>query len=160
ARQCAHPGTGTRDRDRARVSRKRDRRGRGLRRGRDDLGGRPRAGGGLRALWSSPPRGPPQARAPAPPPPPAFRGARAPPLGGTPRAVRMLLANERPFLLWAGTGLDARIMGNTRPALKRWFGRAGIFLTVAYEFFRYEFPRLEVTVDGVAHPATFAVICH
>jgi len=87
-------------------------------------------------------------------------GARELLLEGTPRAVRMLLANERPFLLWAGTGLDARIMGNTRPALKRWFGRAGIFLTVAYEFFRYEFPRLEVTVDGVAHPATFAVICH
>jgi YegS/Rv2252/BmrU family lipid kinase len=81
-------------------------------------------------------------------------------LEGKPRPVRLLLANERPFLLWAGTGLDARIMGNTSPALKRWLGRTGIFFTVAYEFFRYEFPRLEVTVDGVAHPATFAVICH
>src|SRR5260370_21202383 len=44
--------------------------------------------------------------------------------------------------------------------MKRLMGRTGIFFTVAYEFFRYEFPRLEVTVDGVAHPATFAVICH
>ena len=33
-------------------------------------------------------------------------------------------------------------------------------LTVAFEFFRYEFPRLEVTIDGVAHAATFAVVCH
>lgn len=79
---------------------------------------------------------------------------------GVPRAVRVLLANERPFLLWAGAGLDARIMGKTSPFLKRWLGRAGIFVTVASEFFRYEFPRLEVTVDGKAHAATFAVVCH
>jgi diacylglycerol kinase family enzyme len=89
-----------------------------------------------------------------------LEGARELLLEGTARPVRLLLANERPFLLWAGTGLDARIMGNTSPALKRWLGRTGIFFTVFYEFFRYEFPRLEVTVDGVAHPATFAVICH
>jgi len=79
---------------------------------------------------------------------------------GVPRSVRLLLANGRPFLLWAGVGLDARIMGHMIPALKRWLGRAGIFLTVAPEFFRYEFPRLEVTVDGSRHEATFAVVCH
>ncbi len=79
---------------------------------------------------------------------------------GEPRPVRLLLANERPFLLWAGVGLDARIMGRMLPLLKRWLGRAGIFLTVAKEFFRYEFPRLEVTVDGARHEATFAVVCH
>jgi diacylglycerol kinase (ATP) len=79
---------------------------------------------------------------------------------GVPRTVRLLLANERPFLLWAGVGLDARIMGRMLPLLKRWLGRAGIFFTVAREFFRYEFPRLEVTVDGVRHEATFAVVCH
>ncbi len=89
-----------------------------------------------------------------------LEGARELLLEGRARPVRLLLANERPFLLWAGTGLDARIMGNTSPALKRWLGRTGIFFTVAYEFFRYEFPRLEVTVDGEAHPATFAVVCH
>jgi YegS/Rv2252/BmrU family lipid kinase len=79
---------------------------------------------------------------------------------GVPRPLRMLTANERPFLLWAGVGLDARIMGNMVPSLKRWFGRSGIFVTVAREFFRYEFPRLEVTVDGKVHEATFAVVCH
>jgi diacylglycerol kinase family enzyme len=72
----------------------------------------------------------------------------------------LLLANDRPFLLWAGVGLDARIMARTLPFLKRWLGRAGIFFTVAREFFRYEFPRLEVTVDGDRHEATFAVVCH
>jgi diacylglycerol kinase family enzyme len=76
------------------------------------------------------------------------------------RPARLLLAYERPFLLWAGVGLDARIMGRTLPLLKRWLGRTGIFFTVAREFFRYEFPRLEVTVDGERHEATFAVVCH
>src|SRR6185369_8346807 len=79
---------------------------------------------------------------------------------GEPRAVRLFLANERPFLLWTGIGLDARIMGRMIPFLKRWLGRTGIFFTVFTEFFRYEFPRLEVTVDGERHEATFAVVCH
>jgi diacylglycerol kinase (ATP) len=81
-------------------------------------------------------------------------------LTGVPRRLRLLLANDRPFLLWAGVGLDARIMGHTNATLKRWLGRTGIFLTVAREFFRYEFPNLEVTIDGARHEATFAVICH
>jgi diacylglycerol kinase (ATP) len=81
-------------------------------------------------------------------------------LSGVPRPVRMLTANDRPFLLWAGAGLDARIMGKMNLFLKRWLGRTGIFFTVAPEFFRYEFPKLEVTIDGKAHEATFAVVCH
>jgi diacylglycerol kinase (ATP) len=81
-------------------------------------------------------------------------------LHGKPRPVRVLLANERPFLLWAGVGLDARIMGHMSVFWKRWLGRTGIFFTVAPEFFGYEFPRLQVTADGEAHEATFAVVCH
>jgi YegS/Rv2252/BmrU family lipid kinase len=81
-------------------------------------------------------------------------------LEGVPRAVRVLFANDRAFLLWAGVGLDARIMGHMSLVLKRWLGRTGIFFTVADEFFRYEFPRLEVVVDGERHEATFAVVCH
>ena len=81
-------------------------------------------------------------------------------VNGVPRSVRMLTANDRPFLLWAGAGLDARIMGKMSLLLKRWLGRAGIFFTVAPEFFRYEFPRLDVKIDGRSHEATFAVVCH
>ena len=89
-----------------------------------------------------------------------FREAGRLLLDGVPRRLRLLLANDRPFLLWTGVGLDARIMGNTNAMLKRWLGRTGIFLTVAHEFFRYEFPRLSVTIDGVQHEATFAVVSH
>lgn len=73
--------------------------------------------------------------------------------------LRLAHADGRSFLLWAGAGLDARVMGNMRLAWKRLLGRAGIFPTAIKEFLKYEFPRLEVTIDGAAHSATFAVAC-
>jgi diacylglycerol kinase (ATP) len=79
--------------------------------------------------------------------------------GGTPSPVRFGHADGRPFLLWAGAGLDARVMGNMNLKLKRWLGRTGISLTAWTEFLRYEFPRLEVVIDGAAYEATFAVVC-
>ncbi len=78
---------------------------------------------------------------------------------GEPRPVRLAHADGRPFLLWAGAGLDARVMGNMRLGWKRLLGRLGIFPTAVLQFLRYDFPRLEVTIDGVAHEATFAVAC-
>jgi len=78
---------------------------------------------------------------------------------GTPAPLRLAHAGERPFLLWAGAGLDARIMRRMNLTLKRQLGRAGIGLTAASEFLRYEFPRREVEIDGVRHDATFAVVC-
>lgn len=80
-------------------------------------------------------------------------------LAGTPSPIRFAHADGRPFLLWAGAGLDARVMGNMNLKLKRWLGRTGISLTAMTEFLRYEFPRLEVVIDGKAHAATFAVVC-
>lgn len=78
---------------------------------------------------------------------------------GTPHELRLAHAGSRPFLLWAGAGLDARVMGNMRPAWKRLLGRVGILPTALDEFLRYDFPRLEVTIDGAVHAATFAVAC-
>ncbi len=79
---------------------------------------------------------------------------------GRPRSLRVLAANDRPFLLWAGAGLDARVMGKMSLRWKRRLGRAGITPTAWIEFFRYEFPRLQVSIDGVVYEATFAVVCH
>jgi diacylglycerol kinase family enzyme len=78
---------------------------------------------------------------------------------GQVHGLRLAHADGRSFLLWAGAGLDARVMGNMRFAWKRLLGRAGIFPTAIKEFLRYEFPRLEVTIDGASHEATFAVAC-
>lgn len=89
-----------------------------------------------------------------------LEGASALLTTGTPRALRLLAANGRPFLLWAGVGFDARVMRNVRPLWKRRFGRAGILARGVAEYARYEFPRLEATVDDVGYAATFAVVCH
>ncbi len=80
-------------------------------------------------------------------------------VGEATHPVRVCHADGRPFLLWAGVGLDARVMGQMNLALKRHLGRAGIFGTALSEFLQYEFPRLEVEIDGARHAATFAVVC-
>jgi YegS/Rv2252/BmrU family lipid kinase len=77
---------------------------------------------------------------------------------GVPTAIPIADAEGRPFLMWAGTGLDARVMDKMNLTLKRWLGRSGIFFTAADQFARYEFPRLEVEIDGEEHDATFAVV--
>ena len=90
-----------------------------------------------------------------------LEGASALLTAGARRTLRLISANGRPFLLWAGVGFDARIMQNGWPFWKRQFGRAGIFATgVAAAYARYEFPRLEATIDGTSYGATFAVVCH
>ena len=78
---------------------------------------------------------------------------------GVPRDIRFGHVDGRLFLLWAGVGIDARIMGQMNLLLKRHLGRAGIFGTALSEFLQYEFPRLEVEIDGAKYPATFAVVC-
>jgi diacylglycerol kinase (ATP) len=50
-------------------------------------------------------------------------------------------------------------MANMRLNWKRRLGRVGILPTALAQFLRYDFPRLEVTIDGASHPATFAVAC-
>ena len=79
-------------------------------------------------------------------------------LDGVPTELRLGRAGDRPFLLWAGAGLDARIMGKMNLTLKRLFGRPGISLTAGSQFLQYEFPRLEVEIDGACYEATFAVV--
>jgi diacylglycerol kinase (ATP) len=88
-----------------------------------------------------------------------FEGAEALLSDGVPVTLRFAYADHRPFLLWAGAGFDARIEDRAIGWLKRLMGRMGIAVTAYAEFFRYEFPRLEVTIDGVAHQATYAVAC-
>ena len=90
--------------------------------------------------------------------PTSLLGAEALLHEGVPHALRLAHADGRPFLLWAGVGIDARVMDKMSLAWKRRLGRAGILPTAVAQFLRYEFPSLEVEIDGVRHEATFAVI--
>jgi diacylglycerol kinase family enzyme len=61
----------------------------------------------------------------------------------------------RTSLIGTGVGFDARVMSNASPVLKRFFGRAGYSLTATIEWYRYEFPPIEVTgVDAAGSPFT------
>ena len=61
----------------------------------------------------------------------------------------------RTSLIGTGVGFDARVMSNVNPTLKRLFGRAGFSFTATLEWYRYEFPPIEVTgIDGDGRPFT------
>ncbi len=71
-------------------------------------------------------------------------------------------AANRTSFMWMGVGLDAHVMKNLSPSLKRRFGRAGIAITALTEFLRYDFPPIAVEgldADGnpFAQQATFVV---
>ena len=160
ARQRADERPRRRDGDRPELPAARPRRRRRLRRRRHDLGGRVRPGRLGRAA-----RHPARAARPTcsrielgipsslrcAPRRCCTTASRAPCAWRTPTAA--------PSSSGRASGLDARIMGNMSLAWKRRLGRAGILPTAASQFLRYEFPRLEVEIDGVAHEATFAVAC-
>jgi diacylglycerol kinase (ATP) len=87
-----------------------------------------------------------------------LEGAEALLLDGVPRILRPGHADGRLFLLWAGVGIDARVMGQMNLTWKRRLGRTGIMPTAVWQFLRYEFPPLEVAIDGAIHEATYAVV--
>jgi len=95
-------------------------------------------------------------------------------LGTTPEAAEALLASTetrtlttwpsagRVSLIGTGVGFDARVMSNVNPLLKRLFGRAGYAYVSTLEWYRYEFPPIEVTgLDAEGRPfarrATFVL---
>ena len=95
-------------------------------------------------------------------------------LGATPEAAEGLLSSTatrtlttwpsagRTSLICTGVGFDARVMSNVNPVLKRLFGRAGFSVTATLEWYRYEFPPIEVTgLDADGRPfsrsATFVL---
>lgn len=95
-------------------------------------------------------------------------------LGTTPEEAETLLGSSsvrtlttwpsagRTSLIGTGVGFDARVMSNVNPLLKRLFGRAGYAYVSTLEWYRYEFPPIEVTgLDAEGRPferrATFVL---
>lgn len=73
-----------------------------------------------------------------------------------PRPVDVGLAAERPFLMMASAGLDSRVVSDLHP-IGRW-GRLGIAARGLGTWWSYDYPQLEVEVDGAVHRATFASV--
>lgn len=66
-------------------------------------------------------------------------------------------ANEKPFLMMAGFGLDAMVLHHCNPHLKRRFGRMAIAARCAEEFVRFAVPRLLVRGEDFVSEATLVV---
>jgi YegS/Rv2252/BmrU family lipid kinase len=70
------------------------------------------------------------------------------------------LCGEHPFLMLTSTGLDAYIMGNLHPGLKRRLGKAAVAWSGLQSWSSYDYPQIRVVADGRPHVATFAAICN
>jgi diacylglycerol kinase family enzyme len=67
-------------------------------------------------------------------------------------------APDRVFLMMTSAGLDARVLSSLSPEGKRRFGRVHIAAQGLFEWWDYDYPGLEVEVDGEVHPASFAAV--
>jgi diacylglycerol kinase family enzyme len=65
-----------------------------------------------------------------------------------PRLVDVGFVRGRPFLLMAGAGLDAAIMRDVQPRVKRLIGRGAVALTAISKMLRGGFPRFRVEIGG------------
>ncbi len=78
------------------------------------------------------------------------------------RALTTWPSAGRTSLIVTGIGFDGRVMSSGSPVLKRLFGRAGYAWSSTLEWYRYEFPPIEVCgLDADGHPfirrATFVL---
>ena len=83
----------------------------------------------------------------------ALRGAVA-------RDVDVGLCDGEPFLMQVSVGLDARIMAGVTSRMKTRFGKGAVVARGLVELFTYDFPAIEVEVDGRHHTATHVAVCN
>ncbi|MDP9120568.1 MAG: diacylglycerol kinase family lipid kinase, partial [Acidobacteriota bacterium] len=74
------------------------------------------------------------------------------------RALDVGLAGDSPFLMMVSAGLDTHILAALDQDWKSRFGKAAVVLQGLREWWRYGYPRLELTADGLPCGATFAAV--
>jgi len=79
-------------------------------------------------------------------------------LEGSPIAVRLGRANRHRFIMMAGIGFDARVVGRVGPGLKRWLGRGAYVVAAIREAVSGRRPRLAVRIDGTNRDCASVVI--
>ena len=77
-------------------------------------------------------------------------------------AVDVGLANGLPFMLFAGVGFDAAVVREVHKKRRGRINRAAYYAPIVRLLWRYEFPRLAVTVDGrpLADDAGFVLVAN
>jgi diacylglycerol kinase (ATP) len=76
------------------------------------------------------------------------------------RLLDVGIAGESPFLMMASAGLDASVLAALDTRLKWRFGRPAIAAQSLAVWWRYEYPALEVTVEGERMEASFAAVAN
>ncbi|HTW26983.1 MAG TPA: diacylglycerol kinase family protein [Acetobacteraceae bacterium] len=67
-------------------------------------------------------------------------------------------SGERLFVQMLGVGLDAQVVHRIPPALKRGIGRGAYVLQTLRELARYDFPRLQLRIDGAEMEAASVIV--
>jgi len=70
------------------------------------------------------------------------------------------LCGGDPFLMLTSAGLDAHIMGNLHPGMKRRLGKAAVAWAGLQRWTSYDYPQIHLVADGHPLEATFAAICN
>jgi len=70
------------------------------------------------------------------------------------------LCGEEVFLMQTSAGLDAHIMGNLSPGLKRRFGKAAVAYSGLLRFSSYDYPAIDLVADGRQLSASMIAICN
>lgn len=65
-----------------------------------------------------------------------------------------------PFLMQASAGLDAEILHRVTPQAKRRWGKLAVAARGLERWWSYEYPQIEIEVDGRRQQASFVAICN
>lgn len=80
--------------------------------------------------------------------------------GAAPRPFDVGMAGQKPFLMMASAGIDAAIMSRQNQDLKKHLGKGAVALEGVRSFFTYDYPPMEVEIDGKVATASFLAVCN
>ena len=80
--------------------------------------------------------------------------------GARPRPFDVGMAGQKPFLMMASAGIDAAIMSRQNQDLKRRLGQGAVALEGVRSFFTYDYPPIELEIDGKKQQASFFAVCN
>jgi diacylglycerol kinase (ATP) len=79
---------------------------------------------------------------------------------GKTRSITIGQANQRFFILMAGIGFDSEVVRKVDLKAKRKWGKLAFGFAALNTISKYEFPKLELKIDGKKKECVFAVICN
>ncbi len=76
------------------------------------------------------------------------------------REIDVGLAGDEPFLMQISCGLDAEVMARQNSAAKKRFGKAAVAWTALRQWWSYDYPEIELRLDGHSERVGFFAACN